>query len=110
MDYGYIRVSSTDQNEDRQRIALHGKGVPGNRFRLCKCLPSGGRYRIFQKTPDLLNTRSGAFTGSLWGAGFFALCLFPSYKLYGTVPAIQIAENAMVLRNGQANFQRWHLP
>ena len=31
--YGYIRVSSTDQNEDRQRIALHGKGVrPENLF------------------------------------------------------------------------------
>lgn len=28
MVYGYIRVSSTDQNEDRQLIALHGKGVP----------------------------------------------------------------------------------
>ncbi len=26
--YGYIRVSSTDQNEDRQRIALQSKGVP----------------------------------------------------------------------------------
>ncbi|WP_304585029.1 recombinase family protein [Acutalibacter muris] len=25
--YGYIRVSSTDQNEDRQRIALDAKGV-----------------------------------------------------------------------------------
>ena len=25
--YGYIRVSSKDQNEDRQLIALHGKGV-----------------------------------------------------------------------------------
>ena len=25
--YGYIRVSSTDQNEDRQLIALRGKGV-----------------------------------------------------------------------------------
>ena len=29
--YGYIRVSSKDQNEDRQLIALHGKGVK-NRF------------------------------------------------------------------------------
>ncbi len=28
MVYGYIRVSSTDQNEDRQRIALFEKGVP----------------------------------------------------------------------------------
>lgn len=26
--YGYIRVSSRDQNEDRQRIALHEAGVP----------------------------------------------------------------------------------
>ena len=26
--YGYIRVSSIDQNEDRQLIALRGKGVP----------------------------------------------------------------------------------
>lgn len=26
--YGYIRVSSTDQNEDRQLIALHEKAVP----------------------------------------------------------------------------------
>ena len=25
--YGYVRVSSTDQNEDRQLIALRGKGV-----------------------------------------------------------------------------------
>lgn len=25
--YGYIRVSSVDQNEDRQLVALHGKGV-----------------------------------------------------------------------------------
>ena len=25
--YGYIRVSSVDQNEDRQLIALRGKGV-----------------------------------------------------------------------------------
>ena len=25
--YGYVRVSSTDQNEDRQMIALHELGV-----------------------------------------------------------------------------------
>ncbi len=31
-DYGYIRVSSTDQNEDRQRIALRAKGVPESRM------------------------------------------------------------------------------
>lgn len=28
MVYGYIRVSSTDQNEDRQRIAAEAKNVP----------------------------------------------------------------------------------
>ena len=28
MIYGYVRVSSTDQNEDRQMIALRGKGIP----------------------------------------------------------------------------------
>lgn len=28
MDYGYVRVSSTDQNEDRQMIALREKGIP----------------------------------------------------------------------------------
>lgn len=30
--YGYIRVSSTDQNEDRQRIALRDKGIPEPRI------------------------------------------------------------------------------
>lgn len=25
--YGYIRISSADQNESRQLVALHGKGV-----------------------------------------------------------------------------------
>ena len=32
MEYGYIRVSSTDQNEDRQLIALRRKGVPDSRI------------------------------------------------------------------------------
>lgn len=27
--YGYVRVSSRDQNEDRQMIALHQAGVKG---------------------------------------------------------------------------------
>ena len=34
--YGYIRVSSTDQNEDRQLIAMHSKGVPGNNIYMDK--------------------------------------------------------------------------
>ena len=36
MEYGYIRVSSTDQNEDRQLIAPHGKGIPDNRIYMDK--------------------------------------------------------------------------
>ncbi len=27
--YGYIRVSTREQNEDRQLIALRGLGIPG---------------------------------------------------------------------------------
>ncbi|MCI8851703.1 MAG: recombinase family protein [Erysipelotrichaceae bacterium] len=30
--YGYIRVSTREQNEDRQRIALRDMGVPDNRI------------------------------------------------------------------------------
>lgn len=26
--YGYVRVSTKEQNEDRQMVALHGVGVP----------------------------------------------------------------------------------
>ena len=36
MVYGYIRVSSTNQNEDRQLIALYGKGVPDERIYMDK--------------------------------------------------------------------------
>lgn len=34
--YGYIRVSTRDQNEDRQRIALRDAGVPGKNIILDK--------------------------------------------------------------------------
>ena len=34
--YGYVRVSSTDQNEDRQLIALSGKSVPGKNIYIDK--------------------------------------------------------------------------
>ena len=30
--YGYIRVSSTDQNESRQRIALERQAIPSDRI------------------------------------------------------------------------------
>lgn len=34
--YGYIRVSSTDQNEDRQLIAMRGKNVPDSHLYIDK--------------------------------------------------------------------------
>ena len=34
--YGYIRVSSRDQNEERQRIALHEAGVPDEKVYMDK--------------------------------------------------------------------------
>ena len=34
--YGYIRVSSTDQNEDRQMVALRGAPVSSNRIYMDK--------------------------------------------------------------------------
>jgi DNA invertase Pin-like site-specific DNA recombinase len=34
--YGYIRVSSIDQNEDRQLIAIHNRGVPDARIYMDK--------------------------------------------------------------------------
>ena len=36
MMYGYIRVSSTDQNEDRQLIALRRQGLPEQNIYLDK--------------------------------------------------------------------------
>ncbi len=34
--YGYVRVSSCDQNEDRQLIAMRGAGVPGKNIYIDK--------------------------------------------------------------------------
>ena len=34
--YGYIRVSTNDQNEDRQRIALLEMGIPENQIYMDK--------------------------------------------------------------------------
>ena len=36
MDYGYVRVSTREQNEDRQMIALQAWGIPPNRIYLDK--------------------------------------------------------------------------
>ena len=36
MDYGYIRVSSTDQNEERQLVAMRGMGISNRRLYMDK--------------------------------------------------------------------------
>ncbi len=67
--YGYIRVSSVDQNEDRQRIALDKLDIPPNRIFMDK--QSGKdfhrpQYRAMLKklkTGDLLYVLSIARLG-----------------------------------------------
>ena len=62
--YGYIRVSTREQNEDRQRIALRARGIPASRIYTDK--QSGGdfdrpRYRALvrrMKKDDLLCVKS----------------------------------------------------
>ena len=62
--YGYIRVSTREQNEDRQRIALRARGIPASRIYTDK--QSGGdfdrpRYRALvrrMKKGDLLCVKS----------------------------------------------------
>ena len=61
--YGYIRVSSVDQNEDRQLIALRGKGVAMRHIYLDK--QSGKdfhrpQYKRLVKGPRGLWGRGGA--------------------------------------------------
>ena len=34
--YGYVRVSSADQNEERQMAAMRGKNIPKNRVYIDK--------------------------------------------------------------------------
>lgn len=62
--YGYIRVSTREQNEDRQRVALRARGIPAARIYMDK--QSGAdfdrpRYRALvrrMKKDDLLYVKS----------------------------------------------------
>ena len=38
--YGYVRVSSQDQNEDRQMIAMDQAGVPRENIKVIYCISS----------------------------------------------------------------------
>ena len=52
-DYGYIRVSSTDQNEDRQLIAMQLLGIPPNRIFMDK---QSGKDTVRPNLQRLLST------------------------------------------------------
>lgn len=76
--YGYIRVSTREQNEDRQRIALRARGIPASRIYTDK--QSGGdfdrpRYRALvrrMKKDDLFRcVRVFLQTASLFSAHNF---------------------------------------
>ena len=55
--YGYIRVSSTDQNEDRQKIALADKGIPEKNVYMDK--QSGKDFRRPQYRKLVRRLRAG---------------------------------------------------
>ena len=55
--YGYIRVSSTDQNEIRQRIALEQQAIPSNRIFMDKM--SGKDFQRPQYQAMLKKLRPG---------------------------------------------------
>ncbi len=55
--YGYIRVSSTDQNESRQRIALEQQGIPSGHIFMDKM--SGKDFQRPQYQAMLRKLRSG---------------------------------------------------
>ena len=60
MEYGYVRVSSTDQNKDRQQIAMYDKQIPHKNICIDKRLGKdfdGPQYKKLVKklkTGDLL--------------------------------------------------------
>lgn len=55
--YGYVRVSSTDQNEDRQLIAMQGKNVPAKNIFIDK--QSGKDFERPQYKKMLKKLRAG---------------------------------------------------
>ena len=56
--YGYIRVSSTDQNESRQRITLEQQGIPSGRIFMDKM--SGKDFQRPQYQAMLKKLRPGS--------------------------------------------------
>ncbi len=64
MVYGYIRVSSTDQNEDRQLVAMRARGVlTKNIFtdKQSKSLPDCFGVSCMDKAVDILANNNQVF-------------------------------------------------
>ena len=81
--YGYIRVSSTDQNESRQRSALEQQGIPSGHIFMDKM--SGKDFSVRSIRPCSKNsdrginsalralTGSGAIMRKFWNSGAHTL-------------------------------------
>ncbi|MBR2255886.1 MAG: hypothetical protein IJ899_00805 [Blautia sp.] len=54
--YGYVRVSSTDQNEDRQLLALNKVNVPSKNIYQNRALGKGAGYERWAKGFNLKQT------------------------------------------------------
>lgn len=63
--YGYIRVSSREQNEERQRIALMGMGVPENQIYMDKQSGRNFDRPQYQKLLRKLDENSVLFVQSI---------------------------------------------
>ena len=76
--YGYVRVSSADQNEDRQLMAMKELGIPPNRIYMDK--QSGKDFeRIGYKNNENQKKKRCATVNSSnlpVNAAFFVVCLF----------------------------------
>ncbi|MCM1267292.1 MAG: recombinase family protein [Bacteroidales bacterium] len=63
--YGYMRVSTREQNEDRQRIALSEAGVPGNHIYMDKQTGKDFNRAQYQKLLRRLDRNSVLFVKSI---------------------------------------------
>lgn len=66
--FGYARVSATDQNEIRQMIALHEKGVPAPNIYVDK--QSGKDFNRPQYTGSYRPSKKGTFCTSSASTGW----------------------------------------
>ena len=63
--YGYMRVSTKEQNEDRQRLALLANGVPENQIYMDKLSGKDFKRPQYQKLLRKLDSRSVLYVKSI---------------------------------------------